>query len=149
MTLPPFGLLVEQHGSELLAHARRLSGSDGEDVLQDALLKALRSYGSLSHGDGLRAWLYRVVTTTAYDHSAKKRPVPVETLPESGVHAAFYDDAFEVLLDGLPGSARDALELRFVEDLDYEQIARRLDISSDAARQRVSTAVRNLRRRMA
>ena len=148
MTLPPFGLLVERHGVELLAHARRLSGSDGEDVLQDALLKALRSYGSLTHGDGLRAWLYRVVTTTAYDHSAKRKPVPVETLPEAGVHAAFYDDAFESLLDGLPTPTRAALELRFVHDLDYEQIARRLDISSDAARQRVSTAVRNLRRRM-
>ena len=148
MTLPPFGLLVERHGVELLAHARRLSGSDGEDVLQDAMLKALRSYDSLSHGDGLRAWLYRVVTTTAYDHSAKRRPVPMESLPERGTDAEFYDDAFDSLLMGLPGSARAALELRFVEDLSYDEIARRLGISSDAARQRVSTAVRTLRRRM-
>ena len=148
MTLPPFGLLVERHGAELLAYAKRLSAADGEDVLQDALLKALRSYDSLAHADGLRAWLYRVVTTTAYDHTARRRAVPVETPPDKGVHADFYDDAFESLIGELPEPTRDALELRFVKDLSYDEIARRLDISSDAARQRVSTAVRNLRRRM-
>ena len=43
--LPPFWSLVEAHGDELLIHARRLAGdADGEDVLQDALLRALRAY---------------------------------------------------------------------------------------------------------
>jgi len=41
------------------------------------------------------------------------------------------------------------LRLRFVDDLDYEGIADRLGISAVAARQRVSTAVRTLRERLA
>ena len=63
--LPPFWTLVETHGDELLAHARRLAGESAEDVLQDALLRALRAYPKLRHAEHLRAWLYRVTTTTA------------------------------------------------------------------------------------
>ncbi len=42
--LPPFWSLVEAHGDELLVHARRLSGDAAEDILQDALMRALRAY---------------------------------------------------------------------------------------------------------
>ena len=57
--------------------------------------------------------------------------------------------AFEALLAPLPETAREPLRLRFVEDLDYDHIARRLGCSQQAARQRVSTAVRTLRERHA
>ena len=66
--LPPFWTLVETHGDELLVHARRLAGDAAEDVLQDALLRALRAYPKLRHADHLRAWLYRVTTSAAIDH---------------------------------------------------------------------------------
>ena len=49
----------------------------------------------------------------------------------------------------LPETARAALRLRFVDDLDYEAIAGRLGCSQEAARQRVSSAVRTLRARYA
>src|SRR5687767_1540003 len=78
LMLPPFWTLVEAHGDELLVHARKLAG-DGhaEDVLQEALLRALRAYPRLKHADHLRAWLYRVTTTTAYDHHrARRRELP-------------------------------------------------------------------------
>jgi RNA polymerase sigma-70 factor, ECF subfamily len=38
-----------------------------------------------------------------------------------------------------------ALRLRFVDDLDYAGVAHALGISPEAARQRVSTAIRALR----
>ena len=56
-----------------------------------------------------------------------------------------YDDEFESLIVGLPDGTRDALRLRFVEDLEYDRIAERLGCSAVAARQRVSTAIRTLR----
>ena len=48
VALPPFWSLVEAHGDELLAHARRLAGDQSaEDVLQEAFLRALRAYPRL------------------------------------------------------------------------------------------------------
>jgi RNA polymerase sigma-70 factor (ECF subfamily) len=162
VALPPFWSLIERHGAELLAHARRLTDDEAaEDVLQDALLRALRAYPRLRHADHLRAWLYRVTTTTALDlHRARRREVVTDqphtasarglvTASLASVEAEYDDGAFESLIAPLAPSARDALRLRFVEDLDYDRIADALGTSPEAARQRVSTAVRTLRERVA
>jgi RNA polymerase sigma-70 factor (ECF subfamily) len=150
VALPPFWSLVEAHGDELLAHARRLtSDQQAEDVLQDALLRALRAYPRLRHAEHLRAWLYRVTTTTALDeHRARRRELPTEEPPVPAVHDDYDDGAFEALIAPLAPPARTALRLRFVEDLDYDRIAAALNCSPEAARQRVSTAVRRLREKV-
>ena len=151
LTLPPFWSLVEAHGDELLAHARRMTGPEqAEDVLQDAFLRALRAYPRLRHAEHLRAWLFRVTTTAAIDaHRSRPRELPVAELPAAGVEDDYDSGAFEALIAPLPNAARDTLRLRFVEDLDYDRIAGRLGCSPEAARQRVSTAVRTLRERHA
>jgi RNA polymerase sigma-70 factor, ECF subfamily len=161
VSLPPFWSLIERHGDELLVHARRLTDEQtAEDVLQDALLRALRAYPRLRHADHLRAWLYRVTTTTALDvHRARRREVVTDEPPPASagglvaaslaaVEAEYDDGAFESLIAPLAPTAQDALRLRFVEDLDYDRIAAALECSPEAARQRVSTAVRTLRERV-
>jgi RNA polymerase sigma-70 factor, ECF subfamily len=145
--LPPFWTLVEAHGDELLVHARRLAGPEhAEDVLQDALLRALRAYPRLRHADHLRAWLYRVTTSAAMDlHRARRREVVTDEPPTQATHDTYDDGTFESMIAPLPEGARDALRLRFVDDLEYEGIGAKLGCSTVAARQRVSTAVRTLR----
>ena len=145
--LPPFSRLVDDHGDELLAHARRLAGPEhAEDVLQESLLRALRAYPRLRHGDHLRAWMYRVTTSAAMDfHRSRRRETVTDDPPAVATYDTYDDGAFEALIADLPETARSALRLRFVDDLDYDGIADRLGCSTMAARQRVSTAVRSLR----
>ena len=109
VALPPFWSLVEAHGDELLAHARRLAGDQhAEDVLQDALLRALRAYPRLRHAEHLRAWLYRVTTTAAIDaHRARRRELAHRRRPRPSPPTTRYDDgAFEALIAPLPDGAR-------------------------------------------
>src|SRR5215213_8872739 len=151
--LPPFWTLIEAHGDELLAHARRMAGDQhAEDVLHDALLRALRAYPRLRHGEHLRAWLYRITTRCAIDHHdrrTRRAEVLVGDAPDGVAHDDPGDpDEFSTLIAPLPDGARAALTLRYVEDLAYEDIAERLGTSPQAARQRVSTAVRDLRARL-
>ena len=150
VALPPFSALIDAHGDELLDHARRLTAPDqAEDVVQEALLRALRAYPRLRHADHLRAWLYRIVTNCAMDHHrARRRELP-EPDPAAGIAVDPEElDGFEDLIEDLTEPARAALRLRFVCDLEYDVIADRLDCSPEAARQRVSTAVRALRERI-
>ena len=150
IALPPFSSLIDAHGDELLAHARRMAGPEqAEDVVQDALLRALRAYPRLRHADHLRAWLYRITTNAAMDaHRAGAREVPVGPDPAAALSSDPEElDGFEDLISGLPDGARATLRLRFVDDLEYEVIAARLDCTPEAARQRVSTALRTLRQR--
>src|SRR5918994_5186746 len=124
VVLPPFWSLVEAHGDELLVHAKRIVGdTNGEDVLQDAILRALRAYPRLRHADHLRAWLYRVTTTTALDHiRARRREVLTDEPPTAVSEPEHYDDAFESIIGGQPDGTHAALRLRFVDDLEYEGI---------------------------
>jgi RNA polymerase sigma-70 factor (ECF subfamily) len=147
--LPPFWSLVEAHGAELLLHARRLTDdAHAEDVVQDALLRALRAYPRLQHAEHLRAWLYRVTTSAAMDHHRRRRrEVLTDEPPAQATEDGYDDGAFEALIAPLSERARTVLRLRFVDDLDYEQLAARLGCSQEAARQRVSTAIRMLRER--
>lgn len=149
IALPAFSSLIDAHGDELLSHARRLAGDEhAEDVVQDALLRALRAYPRLRRADHLRAWLYRVTTNVAMDlHRSQRREV-LAPAPADGVAAPADPeglDGFEDLIARLPDGARAALRLRFVDDLEYEVIATRLGCSPAAARQRVSSALRTLR----
>ena len=126
--LPPFWTLVEAHGDELLVHARRLAGDEhAEDVLQDALLRALRAYPRLRHAEHLRAWLYRVTTSAAIDlhrsraarggHRRAAGRSHLRRLRRRRLRGADRAAA----RDGAHG----ALRLRFVDDLDYDGIADR------------------------
>jgi RNA polymerase sigma-70 factor (ECF subfamily) len=146
--LPPFWRLVEDHADELLRYATRLVGDDAEDIVQEAFLRGLRSYPRLQHGDHLRAWLFRITTTTAFDHSGKRREVPVAEVRDEAVNLAYDDGTFEAIIGELTDANRDALRLRFVDDLAYDEIARRLGCSSDAARRRVSTGIKSLREKL-
>src|SRR4029450_11223156 len=101
-----------------------------EDVLQDALLRALRAYPRLRHADHLRAWLYRVTTTTALDlHRARRREVVTDEPPAPARASEYGAGPCESLIAPLAPTARDALRLRFVEDLDYDRIAAALQCS--------------------
>ena len=126
---------------------------DPEDVilaeaaagLGPRVLRALRAYPRLAHGDHLRAGLFRITTNAALDHHRRgRREVAV---PEVDAGATTDErDGFEDLIAPLTHSAQTTLRLRFVEDLEYEAIAARLHCTPEAARQRVSHALRTLRR---
>jgi len=70
---------------------------------------------------------------------------PVDRLDER-LRAADLSSVLDTALAELPPSQRDALELRVVEELPYEEVASRLDCTELAARLRVMRALRSLKR---
>ena len=64
------------------------------------------------------------------------------------LQAGALGPALREAVDTLPSDQREALELRVVEQLDYDEVAGRLGITVNAARLRVSRALRALTLRM-
>jgi RNA polymerase sigma-70 factor (ECF subfamily) len=154
-----FGMIVESTSDALVRLAARLMGSvpDGEDVVQEAYLKA---YRGLSEGrfDGraqLRTWLGRIVVNTALDalRSRKRAPTPRADLPEGAdTNASAETRAALAELDAwlttLPPEQRVAIVLKSVEGYTSAEIAAALGCSEGAVEQRLVRARASLRQRM-
>ena len=149
--LPPFQRLVDDHAQELHRFLVASVGHlDAEDCLQETLLSALRAYPRLHHADNLRAWLYVIAQRKATDavRSRQRHRAGVLDGMEERLAAPAHRSSDDGLWDSvrrLPTKQRAALVHRFVFDLAYGDIAERMGISEEAARQNVSAGLRRLR----
>jgi RNA polymerase sigma factor (sigma-70 family) len=151
--LPPFQSLVDAHAGELHRFLVASVGyPDAEDCLQETFLSALRAYPGLEHADNLRAWLYLIAQRKATDVIRRRQRYPVSDLDgvpsdRLAVPAAVIadDDGLWGAVRRLPSKQRVALVHRFVFDLAYREVAARMGVSEEAARQNVSAGLRRLR----
>lgn len=107
-----------------------------EDVLQEAMLRGL-TYISSFRGDNPRAWLLRIVRTTAYTRLAaagRAGETPLDDAvdvladpaddPETALARRERAESLEAALAALPPELRECLVLRELEELSYRDIAR-------------------------
>ena len=156
-----FAELVREYRQGLLNHARRrLSCNESaEDAVQETLVRALRAMPRFNGNYLVEPWLHRILTNVCIDEGNRRRregekteraavndsslqPTPsVET--ELGLDLDLSDvvDAVE----GLSEPYREALQLRFVDELSYDEVAKAAGVSEDNARARVSRARTALR----
>lgn len=143
-----FGELLERHEREIFAYTLRLTGrrEDAEDLYQDTFLAAFRAWPP-PRRDHERAWLYRIATNKAIDRERRRRP----TVSVDDLRLAAPDRDGVTLLDlasairVLPAGQRAAFVLRTVEGRPYREVATALECTEEAARARVSDAMKKVR----
>ena len=134
-----FASLVLPHLDAATTLARWLmrDAAAADDVVQDAMLRALRFHGGF-RGENARAWVLRIVRNVAWqtlkDRGAlREDPLPepdadtiADRSPGPDVVLAAMQDAARVaeLLAGLPAELRECLVLRELEEMSYREIAR-------------------------
>lgn len=155
MKLPPFQVLLDEHRVDVYRYCVATAGrSEADDCFQETWIAALRAYPKLRRADNLRAWLLRIAHNKAMDlhRSRSRRPVPVEAVPEPAAgstpaEGAVADEEPELweAVRGLPPKQRTAVFCRTVLGMPYEELARLLESSEDAARRNVFEGLRTLR----
>lgn len=148
VTVPPFERFYAEHRDAVFAFLRGRVGAGADDAFQETFLRALRGYGSLKHGEHLRAWVFTIAARVVTDEHRRGRRLVVTDVPdlESIDERPSYEELQE-LTDGLPPKERAAVVLRYGYDLDYGQIGAALGSSAEAARQAASSGVRRIRRK--
>jgi RNA polymerase sigma factor (sigma-70 family) len=154
-SLPPFQVLLDRHGGEVLGVLRGAVGRvDADDCFQETFLAALRAYPKLEHGDNLRGWLMTIAHRKAVDHhrARGRRPLPVEDVTEvadDGARAPEPDSGVWARVGALPPKQRAAVTLRFAGDLPHAEIAAALGCSPAAARRSLHEGIKRLRKELA
>lgn len=86
VTMPDFDTLFETYQTEALRAAYLICGNraDAEDVVQDTFVKCYESMHQLHDPTRVKAWLFRILTRTAWRACQKhRREMPVENLYDS------------------------------------------------------------------
>ena len=109
---------------------------DAQDIVQEAYLRAFRSFDGF-HGTNGRAWLLTIVRNTSYTLLKKRHAVDLTTSFDEEIHATGHDsvspatilehsedaELIREAIDELPAEFREILILRHQEGLSYKEIA--------------------------
>jgi RNA polymerase sigma-70 factor (ECF subfamily) len=133
------------HTRGLLRFARRLTGDShtAEDLVQESLLKAWRSFGQFQPETNARAWLFRIMVNCWYGWARKTRLVVMPS-------ARTVDSAHEALeisqaLDQLPAEQRAVIVLAVVEGFTCREIADILSVPIGTVMSRLARARQAMR----
>ena len=156
-----FALIVDRYHARCLRVATHLLGDadEAEDAVQDAFVRAYRHLGSYrSSGPGLDtigAWLLRIVVNQCRTRAARTaRYIRFDSEPSlrhSPVDAATDHDAAERRTDLAQALAllgpeqREAVVLRFADELSYEEMATVTGVGVSALKMRVHRACPRVR----
>ena len=157
-----FDLLVLKYQlrvSKLVSRFLR-NQSDVPDVVQEAFIKAYRALPNFRGESAFYTWLYRIAINTAKNHLvAMARKSPVNSIdvqdaedygasewlkeyasPEREALAAELETTIHHAMSELPTDLREAITLREIEGLSYEDIAAVMDCPIGTVRSRIFRA---------
>ena len=158
-----FELLVEKYQRKLARLLSRLIRDPGEveDVTQEAFIKAYRALPSFRGDSAFYTWLYRIGINTAKNYLvAMGRRAPTSTEVEAG-EAEGYEGGellrdintpeslllskeiagtVNAAIEALPEELRSAIQLRELEGMSYEDIAKLMDCPIGTVRSRIFRA---------
>ena len=136
-----------------------------QDLVQDPYLKAIRARGRYTTGSNLKAWLYTILHNTwrnrqrdgarsrvSFDSAVVEEAAEGASLgpsghvesPETLLLRATIDADLQQALDALPESFREAVWLRDVDELSYQEIASVLGVPIGTVMSRLSRGRKQL-----
>ncbi|MDR2562740.1 MAG: RNA polymerase sigma factor [Prevotellaceae bacterium] len=141
-----FNLIIRKYQERLYWHIRKMvvSHDDTDDLLQNTFLKALEGLESFREESQLFTWLYRIATNEALTFLRKKRTrfmlplVDVEGQLSNSLESDVYfngDDMqlkFQKAVLKLPEKQRLVFNMKYFEEMKYEEISEILGTSVGA-----------------
>lgn len=144
--------IYRRYSSKIYSYirARLREGPATDEVFQTVFLKFHEFRRQYDAAYPLRPWLFTICRNTLVDYRRKHGRHNFTVFDEESFGGADnvtpVEQSNEIPIAQLSQEYQRALELRFLEDLSFDEISGRLHITPANARQRVSRAVRALRK---
>jgi RNA polymerase sigma-70 factor (ECF subfamily) len=152
-----FAPLVDRYHDRLARYAVRMIGDreDAEEALQDAFLRAYRALHRYRDEERFGGWLFRILVNQCRTVVARRQrraallagapwEPPEATAPPDAEEGELREELERALAE-LPPPAREALLLRYAEELTYEEMATITGSGVSALKMRVRRACARLR----
>jgi RNA polymerase sigma-70 factor (ECF subfamily) len=136
-----FRELIERHHPTVFASVRGVLGDrdEVEDVVQMVYIKVYRGLAKFRGDAKLSTWIYQIARNEAINVVKKRRleTTPIEDVtvaaperegPEASVHQSDAGDHLEIAMQGLDENQRMALELRYMGERSYDEIAEMMGV---------------------
>lgn len=155
-----FESYVAARGPALLRLALLLTGneSDAQDVVQEALSRAVSRWSRITQADDPDAYVRRMVVNAhvSWWRRFKRRESPVEDVRPTGTQPGADVETVDragrqelwVACARLPRDQRAAVVLRYYEQLSFAEIAALTEVAEATARSRVHRGLASLRNTM-
>lgn len=157
-----FSILIRRHQEKLYWHIRRMviDHDDANDVLQNVFIKVWKSLDGFREDSQLYTWLYKIATneTLTFLNQKKKRfSLSIENVQKelsnkltSGKY--FTGDEIEMKLQKaileLPEVQRTVFNLRYYDEMPYEEMSKVLDTSVGALKASFHHAVKKIEKNL-
>jgi RNA polymerase sigma-70 factor (ECF subfamily) len=158
---PRFEDLIDRHHKEIFSYLWRLLGNarrsdvalDTEDLVQEVYMRAYEAFSSLRPNSNYRAWLYKIATNCAFtklrqSQTQREKMTMLTNLPRAGDDSSAQKDLqrqLRIAVDELPAKQKACITLRYLNDLNYPEIAEVVGCSEVSARANVYQAIQRLR----
>ena len=148
--LPPFELILDRYGADVWRFAAsQLGQANADDIFQETMLAALAAYPDVRKPDSIKSWLLKITARKVVDfaRAQAQAPVPAAVTPEPAAvrQPELPDEHLWARVRALPPKQRQAVALRVILDLPYDEIADTMQTSVEAARRNVHEALKTLR----
>ena len=141
-----FHVLVKKYQERLYWHIRKivLNHEDTDDVLQNTFLKVWKNIDNFREESSLYTWLYRIATNeslTFINSTKRKSLMPMNDVSEylmNNLSSDPYFDGDEIKMKlqkaiaGLPEKQRIVFNMKYFDEMKYEDMAEILDTSVGA-----------------
>lgn len=141
-----FTAIIKKYQEKLYWHIRRMvvDHDDTNDVLQNMFIKAWKGLESFREDSQLYTWLYRIATNeclTFLDQQKKKNTVSLGDEDNGLSYKIKADDNFDanrlewklqLAMQQLPEKQRLVFNLRYYDEMPYQEMSRILDTSEGA-----------------
>ena len=131
-------------GIRTFLRSRAPSDADADDLLQDVFVRVHEKIGSLQQSDRMESWVYQIARNAVADFYRRRVPRPVEAVedivdpiddPETSENLNRSVAAWLLLMiEGLPNTLREAVQMYEIEGIAQAEIAKRLNISLSGAK---------------
>ena len=124
--------------------------ADAADIVQNGAYKAILNSDTLKQEEYAATWIYRIMLNEIFRFLKKEMPVPLDEMPvEAGCEDTYENVDLKRALDAMDKEDKAVIELRYFEDMKFEDIARVLDENVNTVKSRLYRGLKKLRLELA